>query len=234
MLPMEIYPVARVEADVEAFAWAYAEAQAAAFDLHWEGLRAREPALFNGRVLLMHGWRREKDVLRTRHFETDFKNFLGWRDFGFADASVRNCFSMAALRGADGGYVLGVMGEHTSNAGQIYFPAGTPDLADVTDSRLDLEGSALRELEEETGVDPSVLHIEDGWSIADAGPRLGCMKMMTAREDCEALAARIAQWLARQERPELAGLHIVRSRSDILPARMPDFMAAWLEAMLPG
>jgi hypothetical protein len=34
---------------------------------------------------------------------------------------------MAALRGADGAFLLGEMAPHTTNGGQIYFLAGTPD-----------------------------------------------------------------------------------------------------------
>lgn len=234
MSTTQIYAVSRVEAHVEDYDWAYARGQTAEIDAHWLRLRGETPALFNGRVLLMHGWRRETDALKTRHFETDFKNFIGWRDFGFADPGVRNCFSMAALRGADGGYVLGVMGDHTSNAGQIYFPAGTPDPGDVRSGKLDLEGSAMRELEEETGIDPGLLRVETDWSIADAGPRLGCMKIVTGPDEAAAIAARIEEWLIRQEKPELSGVHVVCSRADILPARMPDFMVAWLEAKLPA
>jgi 8-oxo-dGTP pyrophosphatase MutT (NUDIX family) len=71
---------------------------------------------------------------------------------------------MAALRGSDGAFLLGEMAHHTINAGQIYFPAGTPDPTDVFGGRVDLEASARRELLEETGVDASQAAIEGGWT----------------------------------------------------------------------
>ena len=232
-----IAPVGRLDCHVENYQWEFARTQAAEIDAHWERLRADRPALYNGRVLLMHKWEIARGdhagILRTRHFETDFKNFIAWRDFGFADARVRNCFSMAALRGSDGAYVLGIMGEHTSNAGMIYFPAGTPDPDDIVDGRLDLAGSALRELAEETGLDAGQMQVAADWSIVDAGPRLGCMKLVQADVDAATLQARIGAFLARQKQPELSAVHLVRTRADIVPARMSDFMIAWLEAHLP-
>ena len=114
--------------------------------------------LFNGRVLLLG--RRAIETgpngvlkLSGAFFETDYADFLAWEEFGDVEEPVSNCFSMAAIRGDDGAFLLGEMAQHTVNAGQIYFPAGTPDPSDVFDDKVDLEASARRELLEETGVD---------------------------------------------------------------------------------
>ena len=235
---ISITSVQSLACSVETYDWAFAREHEARIDAYWEKLRAERPSLYNGRVLLMHDWRITDEghgaVLHSRHFETGFKSFIGWRDFGFPDPSVRNCFSMAALRSADGAFLLGVMGAHTSNAGLIYFPAGTPDPGDVASGgKLDLAGSAVRELLEETGLDAAQMDIAPDWSAVDAGPRLACMKLIQAREDAAALCARADRFIAAQNQPELSALHVVRTRADLVPALMPDFMLAWLEANLP-
>ena len=89
------------------------------------------------------------------YLETDFASFIAWRDWGFPDKTMRNCFPMAALRSSDGAFLLGVMGAHTATAGQVYFPAGTPDPNDVVGERVDLEAGVMRELPEETGLGPA-------------------------------------------------------------------------------
>ena len=46
--------------------------------------------------------------------------------------------------------------------------------------------------------------------------------------------ARIEAFLAREARPELTRMHIVRRASDIDEARMPVFVSAYLRAALEG
>ncbi len=106
---------------------------------------------------MLHRGAFEGDVFRGAYLETRFSRFIAWRDFGFPDRTMRNCFAMAALRAADGAFLLGVMGAHTANAGKVYFPAGTPDLDDVVGDRVDLAGSVARELGEETGLATAAL-----------------------------------------------------------------------------
>ena len=156
--PARLLEVAELDLAFEPARWAFAERHAASIAAHWARLRKTKPALFNGRVLLL-GRRaiesRPDGALKLRgaYFETDYADFLAWREFGYPGEPVDNCFSMAALRGADGAFLLGEMAPHTYNAGQIYFPAGTPDPTDIFDGKVDLDASARRELFEETGVE---------------------------------------------------------------------------------
>jgi 8-oxo-dGTP pyrophosphatase MutT (NUDIX family) len=155
---------------------------------------------------------------------------LAWRDWGFPDDTARNFYGQGALRTADGAFLLGVMSQHTANAGHIYFPSGTPDPSDVRDGAVDLHGSVMRELEEETGLLVGDVKADAGWHAVLVGPRIGMMKILHAGGTAEALRARIIAWLARQERPELADIRIVRGPGDLDP-KMPAFVAAFLHEM---
>jgi 8-oxo-dGTP pyrophosphatase MutT (NUDIX family) len=119
------------------------------------------------------------------------------------------------------------MGRQTANAGQIYFPCGTPDPDDVRNGRVDLDSSARRELFEETGIAADELDVDAGWHAVFAGPRIAMMKPMRAQETGDVLRQRIRAHIAGESKPELEDVHLVRGAADI--SRMvPDFTAAYL------
>ncbi len=228
--------VERLELGIAPYAWPFAQERRGEIEDHFAALRRSKPELWNGRVLLMKDAAIGDGVLRGTYFETGFADFMAWRDWGFPDRAVRNCFSMGALRGSDGGYLLGVMSAFTANAGRIYFPAGTPEPADIVGGSVDLLGNVLRELQEETGLDPEALTIAGDWTAVDSGPRLALMKTIQADRPAEALRQEVLCHLATEAQPELADVRIVRSPDDFDPA-MPDFVTGYLSyvwARSPG
>ena len=96
---------------------------------------------------------------------------------------------------------------------------------------LDIDGNVLRELEEETGLLPADVNIMPGWTLVDAGPRLGCMKLIEIDADADDAKREIEARIARQRDAELAGMYIARDPRDIDRARMPEFIVAYLEHM---
>ena len=185
--------------------WDWAEANAARIDEHWAGLQASNPALYDGPVLVLHTGGLEGAAFRGAYLKTRFSRFIAWRDFGFEDTAMRNCFAMAALRASDGAYLLGVMGAHTANAGRIYFPAGTPDPDDI---------------------------VGDDWTLIEAPGRVACMKEVSVGGTAEAVRRRIIDTLATETQPELSDIHIVRRPGDIDEALMPPYVAAYLRQRL--
>jgi 8-oxo-dGTP pyrophosphatase MutT (NUDIX family) len=227
----DIIPLKRIEARFAERPWPWAQDNRAAIDAHWQTLIAAKPSLFNGRVLIASERRFDGGVYRAVYLPTDYASFLAWRDLGWPDKSVSNGFAMAALRSADGAYVLGIMGPHTANAGAIYFPAGTPDFADVTpQGDVDLAGSVLRELAEETGLGGDDVTASDDWTAIIDGGRTALMREVRAPITAEEIKERVGKFLAAQTEPELAGLYVARSLADIDTVRMPPFTQAFLRA----
>jgi 8-oxo-dGTP pyrophosphatase MutT (NUDIX family) len=229
----EILALDRVDARFAQREWPFAREREAEIAAHWVGLVAANPAIFDGRVLVQYERRVEGKVFHAKYLETSYSSFIAWRDFGWPDKEILNGFAMAALRSRDGAFLLGEMGAHTLNAGKIYFAAGTPDREDITpDGSVDLLGSALRELAEETGLGESEVRVGDGWTAVHQGQRIAFLRPVTIDMDAEEARELILSRLAPQERPELADIHIVRSTGDIDAASMPDFLCTYLEDAL--
>ncbi|WP_338691183.1 NUDIX hydrolase [Bradyrhizobium sp. 26S5] len=213
--------------------WPFADQRRAEIDAHFAEQQRLNPKLWNGRVLLGRDPVFASERLSASYFETDFASFLAWRDWGFPDKEIFNGFGMGALLASDGAFVCGVMGKHTANAGRIYFPSGTPDLDDIRGETVDIAGSVMRELEEETGLTAADCHADADWHCIYTGVALAMMQILRVDMPADALRARIEANLARQEHPELAGIHLVRSRAD-LTAAMPRFVTAFIETQLPA
>lgn len=231
MVSFPIHRVARLDLRVTPWRWPFAEGRRSEIDAHFAKLQRETPQLWNGRVLLGRNARFTADTFGADYFETDFASFLAWRDWGFPDASVFNGFGMGALRSRDGAYALGEMAAHTANAGRVYFPAGTPDLSDISDGKVDIAGSVAREVEEETGLTAADYRVADDWDCVVAGPLIALMRGLQSDLDGEALRQRIEMNLARQAMPELSAIHLMRRRSDIT-AMVPPYMAAFLTERL--
>ncbi len=153
-----------VDAVVDLKPWAFTETHRDEIAAFWAKTHAAQPRLFDGEILLQHDWGIEGGIYRARYTIVRYSAFLAWRAFGHPGAPMRNGFGMAALRAADGAFLLGRMAAHTANPGMIYFAAGTPDRGDIVDGRVDLAGSVRRELQEETGLRAEEFVIEPRWT----------------------------------------------------------------------
>jgi 8-oxo-dGTP pyrophosphatase MutT (NUDIX family) len=232
-----ILKAAELDLSFEPAPWAFAQSRAEEIVAHWARRKATLPEMFDGRVLLLgrHHFAQRNNgatILRGVYFATDYKAFLAWRDFGYPDRSVCNCFSMAALQSSDGAFMLGEMAAHTANAGSVYFPAGTPDPSDIVGARVDLAASARRELREETGISADEVAEAAGWTVVHAPPRIACMKIMRLKETAQSVKARIDAFLAADPGAELRRMHIVRRRQDLDAINSPPFVADFIAEQL--
>ena len=211
--------------------WPFAAANRDAIGKHFAALKSANPALFNGTLFMLgpHGLR--DGMFRGELFRTDYASFLYWRDTGFSDTSVKNAFGSGALHGSDGALILGVMADHTANAGRIYPPSGSLDDDDLdqTDGteRIDVVRNIEREVAEETGLTiPKVASAS--WLIVDDGPRVAVMRRIDLAATGAELDTEITEYIARQAVPELSGTHVVTGPDDVVPGLMPPYTQAYI------
>ncbi|MCJ2039390.1 NUDIX hydrolase [Methylobacterium sp. J-059] len=222
----EVVRLARLEARLVTYDWAWARDNAERIEQNWMRRRAAQPALFDGLVLVACGCAIDGDSCRLDLFETPYSRFLAYRDGGSPDGHVANAFAAIVPWSADGAVLLGRMGVHTANAGQIYFPCGTPDLDDVRGEAVDFSGSAARELLEETGLRVPDRATED-WICLRGEGQLAFLRPVRFAEDAAALIERMEIHALGEDEPELAGIVAVREAADI-EAAMPGFVRAYL------
>jgi 8-oxo-dGTP pyrophosphatase MutT (NUDIX family) len=230
-VPLAIHRVTQLELKYRPWTWPFAVERRGEIAAHFAEKQAEKPQLWNGQVLLGRAPVFAADRFSADYFEADFASFLTWRDEGFPDTTIFNGFGMGALRGSDGAFVLGEMAAHTANGGRVYFPSGTPDLDDLREGTVDIPGSLAREVEEETGLTPADYRADMHWHCVVSGPLIAMIRILDLPMSSEAARAKIEANLAGQRSPELAAIHIVRSRADFSPA-MQSFVTAFIEAQL--
>ena len=238
MNPIRIEAVDGLDFRLGPGVWDFARDRAAEISAHWRKRSAELPRLFNGRVLMLgaHEYRVRADgarILSGQFLETDFADFLAWREFGFPASNACNGFSMAALRGADGAFLVGEMAPYTASAGAIYFPAGTPDRQDLDGDVVDLDASARRELFEETGVGAEEAEIASGWYVVHSLGRVACLKPMRLRQSAEAAKAQIDAGLAADPKAEFSCMHVIRDERDFTD-RVTEFVRVFIRHVWAG
>lgn len=227
-----ITQLAAVTARFVTYDWAFPRENAAAIAAHWQTRIARAPGMFDGTVLLCCDHAVADRAAHLDLFATRYATFTYYRDTRHADARIANAFAAIVPWTSDGAVLLGEMGARTANAGQLYFPCGTPDPDDIQGARVDLAGSAARELAEETGLAlPD--EAETDWVLLEGEGQLAFLRPVRFPETAARLVARIADHLGAEAEPELAGMHVVRGRDDIDAARMPGFVRAYLADAFP-
>ncbi len=104
---------------------------------------------------------------------TDFAASLYWRETGYRDQAVVDCFGSAIFLGSDGALIYGRQSAGHINAGMLYPPGGFIDERDIgRGGAVDLDASIAREITEETGLNPTALRRDRGFLVTRYGPLL--------------------------------------------------------------
>lgn len=224
---MSLTPVAITALDLRLHSgsWSFAEAEKSRIQEHWRRLAEANPRIWNGDVLICAGTQVVDGVLSGRFIKTDYASFVAWRDWGWPDKSVSNVFGSAIVLSADNALLYGRMAPHTLNAGKIYPPGGSLEMKDVSgDGRVDVMGSLVRELREETGLNAIDAKKGELLAVFD-GPRLSVAQVFRFASSAEALAGQVRRYLHDGHEDELSDIEIVRAGSQF-DLTMPDYAVA--------
>ena len=214
--------------------WPFARDNAAAIDAHWAERCRANPGYFNGAIHVMHGDGVLGDAVFTASFlQTDFKCFLYWRETGYPPAGAFDVFGSAIIRSAEGHVLLGRQSRGNLNAGLAYPPGGFIDARDViADGAIDIAGSIVRELAEETGLDVATLTCKPGFLVTRIGPLVSIGQEFVASQPADELRAGILARLAAEPDPELSDIVIVRQCSELEGLKVPPYAALIVTSLL--
>ena len=202
---------------------------------HWQQRQKQNPALFNGRIFILLRHHVADSQLIGEYAPTDFASYLYWREHDYCDASVRDGFGSAILRSAEGDILLGCAGAHTINAGRAYLPGGFVDARDVrADGTVDIDASVAREVLEETGILWSEFERRSGYWLSLSGPLLSIGIELVHADQSETLRRRITDHNAREERPEIAEILILRNAAAAADQRIMPYSRQVAEKFLAG
>jgi 8-oxo-dGTP pyrophosphatase MutT (NUDIX family) len=214
-------PITSLDLKIDPGSWAFADIEKTRIREYWRKLADEKPRIWNGNVLICSRIGIENNVLSGKFIRTDYASFVAWRDWGWPDRSVSNCFGSAAVLTSDGALLYGRMGNHTINSGKLYPPGGSLEMRDVrADGQVDVVGSLTRELEEETGLKASDADKGELLAIFD-GQRLSVAQVFRFAASAEVLADQVRRYLASAHDDELSDIEIIRSTSQIDSAIPP-------------
>jgi hypothetical protein len=104
-----------VEFSFEDWTWPFAEQRRGEIEAYFRQQQANNPALWNGRLLLLHAPAIRNTVLTERFFQTDYASMLAALEWQAMEDDVRACFPVAALLTSDEAFIVGEMAQSCHN-----------------------------------------------------------------------------------------------------------------------
>jgi len=179
-------------------------------EANWGQEQAANPHLFNGQMVLQSGLSVRDGVMIGEAHVIPYSTLLWWRKQP-DPAGAFHLFGFAVLVSSDGAIIAVRMSERTANPGQVYCAAGSLDLLDIFDGKLDLEANMRREVLEETGLDLTDAKVDPQFFASHKGHRVVCFRFYRFDLTAEEMLARIADHMLHDEEKEIAGAVAIRS-----------------------
>jgi 8-oxo-dGTP pyrophosphatase MutT (NUDIX family) len=202
----------------------YAVRHQSMIEAHWQELSARNPALFNGKVILPSRLQIEAGVLTGVAHAVDFATFLHWRDHGDNGQCGMHMFAHGVLVTGENRMVTIRMAGHTVNAGKIYCPAGSFEPGDFFGGRLDFEANVAREVGEETGLVLDEATGETGYHLLRFGRFAILLRRYLFSRPAAGIALDIRRHIANETDSEITDVVMIGEQDR--PTAFPPYMHA--------
>jgi len=179
-------------------------------DANWEKEAKANPHLFNGQMVLQRHLNYDRGVIRGVAHVIPYSTLLWWRKQPNPEGAL-HLFGFAVIVSSDGAIVAIRMSDRTANPGQVYCAAGSLDLSDIIDGKLDVAGNMAREVREETGLDLSEAAADTHFHASHKDNRVVVFRIYRFPVTAEELTARIEAHMPHDEEQEIDAVVVIRS-----------------------
>ncbi|MGF9564007.1 NUDIX hydrolase [Neorhizobium sp. JUb45] len=181
-----------------------------AIEENWQVEAAANPYLFNGDMVLQRHLAFDDGVIRGVAHVIPYSTLLWWRKQPHPDGAL-HLFGFAVLVSSDGAIIAIRMSERTANPGQVYCAAGSLDLSDIVDGKLDLVGNMRREVREETSLDLDEALADRHFYASHADNRIVVFRFYRFSVTADEMVARIENHMLHDSEQEIEGVVVIRS-----------------------
>ncbi|KQZ13950.1 hypothetical protein ASD44_07585 [Mesorhizobium sp. Root554] len=221
-----ILPVDIVDVRLDSAPHPFEIGNSRAIEDNWGHEITINPHLFDGRVALLSELSYRDGTLTGRCHIVKYSTFLYWRR-NRETPGTGHVFAHAMLISSDNALVAIRMGTHTANPGRIYFAAGSFELEDFRDGKVDVDFNMHREVREETGLDLADAKVGRRYYILSTQAGTVIIRRYTMPLTANAIINRINDYVATQAEPEIAGPVVIQSAEDL-----PDDLAPHMRPLI--
>jgi ADP-ribose pyrophosphatase YjhB (NUDIX family) len=185
-------------------------ANRAQIEANWIVESAANPHLFNGQMVLQQALSFDGGVIHGIAHAIPYSALLWWRRQPEAKDAL-HLFGFAVPVSSDGAIIAIRMSERTASPGRVYCAAGSLDLSDVVDGKLDIDANMHREVREETGLDLATAQADPCFHAGIDRTGIVVFRFYRFAMTAEEMVAHIEAHMLREREPEIAGAVTIRS-----------------------
>lgn len=186
----------------------------AEIEANWEREINANPHLFNGQMVLQRHLTYDQGVIRGVAHVIPYSTLLWWRKRPDPEGAL-HLFGFAVIVSSDGAIIAIRMSDRTANPGQVYCAAGSLDLSDIIDGKLDVAGNMAREVREETGLALSEAEADQHFYASHKDNRIVVFRLYRFPVTSSEIKARIEAHMPHDKEQEIDGVVVIRSADPI-------------------